>query len=226
MKSSGRVVRLPAVARPFTVSRAVEPFQFRDDQAGAKVQAKKTPDGEADARAAAARADGYRDGFAAGLARGREEGEGKAREAVALLQKAAARLADERSAVLSGAEEDLADLALAVAARVVRREVANDRELVVRVLKEALHRVSPLEEIVVRLHPTDYQVVRDSPGMLETLREIRNFEIAEDRRVGRGGCLVEASSGAVDARLETTLEEIERALHRTAEERRGGSPAL
>jgi flagellar assembly protein FliH len=226
MRSSGRVVRLPAAARPFTVSRAVEPFHFRDDEAASKSPGKRPADAAPDARASAARADGYRDGFAAGLARGREEGEARAREAVALLQRAAARLADERTAVLVGAEQDLANLAVAIAARVVRREVQVDREVVVRVLREALHRVSPIEEIVVRTHPIDFQLIREAPGVIESLREVRNFELTEDRRVGRGGCLVEASSGAVDARLETTLEEIERVLHRAAEERRGGSPAV
>ena len=227
MKLSGKVVRLPAPARPWTVSRAVEPFHFRDEASPPEGAAPRKPaGGDHGSRVAAARSDGYREGFAAGLARGREEGEASAREAVALLRKAAARLADERTAVLAGAEEDVADLAIAIASRVVRREVVVDRDLVVRVLAEALHRVSPLEEIVVRVHPSDYRMIRESATALEALREVRHFEIAEDRRVGRGGCLVEATSGAIDARLETTLEEIERALHRAAEEHRGGTPAL
>lgn len=227
MRSSGKVVRLPAPARPWTVSRAVDPFHFRDEASGPEdAPPRKPPAGDRVARAAAARAEGYREGFAAGLARGREEGEGRTREAVALLQKAAARLADERAAALAGAEKDLADLAIAIATRVIRREAAVDRDLVVRVVREALHRVSPLEEIVVRLHPSDAKMVRETPAAIEALREVRHFEIAEDRRVGRGGCLVEAGSGAIDARLETALEEIERALHRAAEERHGGAPAV
>jgi flagellar assembly protein FliH len=227
MRSSGKVVRLPAPARPWTVSRAVEPFRFDDERASADGAPPGRPaPSDRQGRIATARADGYREGFAAGLARGREEGEAPSRDAVAILRKAAARLADERAAVVAGAEKDLADLAIAIAARVIRREAAVDRDLVVRVVRDALHRVTPLEEIVVRLHPADAKMVRETPTALEALREVRHFEIVGDRRVGRGGCLVEAGAGAIDARLETALEEIERALHRATEGPRGDSPAV
>jgi flagellar assembly protein FliH len=36
----------------------------------------------------------------------------------------------------------------------------------------------------------------------------RQLEIIEDRRVGRGGCVIETSAGTIDARIDTQFEQI------------------
>lgn len=224
MRSSPSVVRLPGPVRGISVSRSVESYRFSEE--GARERARKEAARAAqdvEARLGEAREEGRREGLAEGTARGRQEAEARVREAVQLVEKVASRLSAEREAVLANAEEDLLRLAIAVASRVVRREVSADREVVVRILGDALRRASPLEDVVVRLHPADYRMLREAPGLLAGLSEIRHFELVEDRRVGQGGCLIETGSGAIDARLETALEEIERALGRAAERERPGA---
>jgi len=226
MKSSRSVVRLPGPVRGVAVARAesrdVSSYSFSEESALAcAARDAVTAATDAEARVATASAEAHRRGLVEGLARGREQGEAESREAARLLAAITVRLSAERAAVLAGAESDLLSLAIAVASRIVRREVSIDREIVVRVLEDALRRVSPLEEVVVRVHPSDYLALREAPGVLSALAEARQFELAEDRRVGQGGCLIETGSGAIDARLESALDEIGRALARAADEERG-----
>ncbi|HOP79879.1 MAG TPA: FliH/SctL family protein, partial [Armatimonadota bacterium] len=41
---------------------------------------------------------------------------------------------------------------------------------------------------------------------------IRAVEVIEDRRVDKGGCLIESGNGYLDARIDTQRKEVERAL--------------
>ena len=48
--------------------------------------------------------------------------------------------------------------------------------------------------------------------LLSLLDGIKNLEIVDDRRVGDGGCVIETNAGTIDAKIETQLAEVERAL--------------
>ncbi len=231
MKSSVKVVRVPREVRGLAIVREIEAFGFREEEAEERDGARPTAPGgsaaserptaaEAIERGiVAAREEGKQEGLKEGLARGREEGLETAREPAKLLEKAMRRVTEERETLLAKAERDVLDLAIAVATRIVRREVEVDRDLVTRVIGDALRRASPLEEVVVRVNPTDYARIKSVPGLETSLGEIRHLVLVEDRRVTTGGCLIETTSGAIDARVETQLEEIERALVRA----QGGS---
>jgi flagellar assembly protein FliH len=223
MRSSGSVVRLPKPAKGIAIVRDVRPYGFDEEQASksdAQEREERTTLAEVgpsiDVLIAAAREEGRQEGLREGHARGREEGLETARKAATLLDKALRRVGDERQTLLAKAERDIVDLALAIASRVLRREVDVDRDLVTRVVPDALRRASPLEEVVVRVHPSDYAHIKSVPGLEASLGEIRHLVLVEDRRVSVGGCLVETGSGAIDARVETQLEEITRALARAA----------
>jgi flagellar assembly protein FliH len=103
--------------------------------------------------------------------------------------------------------------ALAVAARIVRREVSIDDNVVLRTIQESLRRVAGVENIRVRLNPGDEAIVRAHRTMLLTGTDsIHDFVIEPDEKVEQGGCILETGSGTVDARLASQLEQIEMAL--------------
>ncbi len=162
---------------------------------------------EADARRIREAAEAERQGVlaAAGEA-GRQEG--LARAAVAL-----AAAAGERDRILASAEPELVRLALAVAGKVVAGEVALDRGVVTRIAAEALQAARDRREVVVRVAPADAAALRaEEPRLLEALARARAVAIREDPAVGRGGVVVETEAGTVDARIETRLDALRRAL--------------
>jgi type III secretion protein L len=134
--------------------------------------------------------------------------EGLARAAVALAAAAA-----ERDRLLASAEPELVRLALAVASRVVAREVALDMGVVTRIASEALEAARERCQVVVRVAPADAAALRaEEPRLLQALGRARSVEIREDPAIGRGGVVVETEAGTVDARIETRLETLRRAL--------------
>lgn len=107
-------------------------------------------------------------------------------------------------------EQDVVELALEIAKKIVGREVMFDREIALTLVKVSLKKINsraPLAQI--HLNPEDYRYI-------ESRREQIDFrgslELIEDRSISPGGCLIHTETGEVDARIESQFEEIAHGL--------------
>ena len=162
----------------------------------------------ADAEAIRAGAAAERDAaVAAGRDQGRAEG---AAEIAALL--AAARLEAQRLRE-AGTPTAIA-LAVKMAEQIVGRAVTLAPALMAEIAGAALEACRPRGDWVrVRVHPDDGAAVtarRDA--LVARAPRAAALEIVGDESVGRYGCVIETAVGRVDARLETQLAALERAL--------------
>jgi len=132
---------------------------------------------------------------------------------VSSLKEATRSLADEREDLIRGAELVVVRLAYEIARKVVGHEVQMSTDAIVYTVREALRRIADRDRIVLRLNPQDVRTIRSNRylqrDLFETFAEV---DIREDEEVARGGCIVETSSGLIDATIETQLAEIEAAL--------------
>jgi flagellar assembly protein FliH len=103
----------------------------------------------------------------------------------------------------------MVQLALAVARRVVHREVSLDPQVLMTMMRVALERVSDAARVTVRLNPADHQSVTAALNGTATSDQVT---LAADGRVPRGGCRVESEYGDVDAGVDAQIQEIARAL--------------
>jgi len=95
----------------------------------------------------------------------------------------------------------------------VAGSVALAPEVVCRIAAEALESARDRCEIELRVNPADAETLRaQEPRLLEVLARARAVAIREDPAVGRGGVIVETEAGTVDARIETRLDALRRAL--------------
>jgi flagellar assembly protein FliH len=178
------------------------------DPSGARTVEDEPDCGEApplDEQLKRARETGYREGEAAACQAARA----KMDAAIDQLGSAVRELAGYRGRLRRDAERDLVKLSVAIAWRILRREVHLDQEAVLGVVKAALERLDAREVCRVRLHPDDLALLN---ARMESLGLGRNVEMAADSSIGRGGAMVETSRGALDASIEGQLQEIERGL--------------
>ena len=130
-----------------------------------------------------------------------------------LLQNLAHELQEEKHQLLENAELTVVRLAYEIAKKILHREVAESSDVIVYVVREALRRIADRDKIVVRVHPEDAAVLRQATELHnELFQTFAGVEIREDEDVSKGGCLVETSTGLIDATLETQLAEVEAAL--------------
>jgi len=143
---------------------------------------------EAEALKAQARDAGYADGYAAAQAEYQE----RLGEILALL----AEIGREREAFFTRAESDLARLATVVAEKIILRQLALSPDTVVEITRACLKRLRDREEIFIRAHPEDMAILAAArPSLLMDHDGLTEFQLIEDRRVNRGGVIVETKSG-------------------------------
>jgi len=151
--------------------------------------------------------------FAKGFAEGQRAGVAATQQETAALAKKLAATLDDlmrvRNEMIRHTEKQMVQLALAVARRVVHREVSLDPQVLMTMMRVALERVSDAARVTVRLNPADHQSVT---AALKDSAASDQVTLAADGRVPRGGCRVESEYGDVDAGVDAQIQEIARAL--------------
>jgi len=132
-------------------------------------------------------------------------------------QAAAARqlfdLAELRHATLQSAERQTLQAVLLVAAELVGRTLHADPEPILALLAPQLARVRRAQSIVLKLHPLDAAWLERNLTKLHAHAELEGqLELRPDATIARGGCMIESTLGEIDARIETRIAELARAL--------------
>ncbi|HSK10825.1 MAG TPA: FliH/SctL family protein [Vicinamibacterales bacterium] len=149
-------------------------------------------------------AKGYEQGERAGLQAGGERAEAMLRRLSQTLEELAAL----RREMIRQTERQMVQLALAIAKRIVRREIALDRDLTQAMVRLALDRLGDSTTVTVRLHPDDFEAVGSGADRWER----SHLSVVADRDVSRGGCLVESDFGFIDGSIEAQFQELARSL--------------
>lgn len=104
-------------------------------------------------------------------------------------------------------------LALAVAKRIVAREIEIDEGAVLARSREAMRKIIGVDKIKIRINPADEEYIREHRNELRNyVDSVREIVIEADSKVERGGCIIESELGNIDARISTQFELIEEAL--------------
>jgi flagellar assembly protein FliH len=165
-------------------------------------EAKETPD-EVGQKA-------YIEGFAKGKKDALESGKRMLEPALNSLREALLELEKVKKDICFNAEKETVELALAIAKKIVGYEVTTKKELVLRVVREALNKVADHDRINIRINPSDFQVCRDVNFQLsELIDNTESITFEEDDKIHKGGCIIETNLGDIDARIEKQLHVIE-----------------
>lgn len=152
-----------------------------------------------------------REAFQAGYANGERAAQAEGARQLALTTRQLAATIDEISALRLGvmrrAERELIHLAVAMAQRIVRREMNIDPDLLLVIARVAIDRLGERAAAVVHLHPDDHAVLAKS-----TVEAAATLELVADPDVPRGGCRIQSAFGEVDAGIEAQMRELSREL--------------
>lgn len=161
-----------------------------------------------------------RQAHAEGLKAGKEQAEADLATVSGALAQALLATGSLRAQLLQESEEDLLQLAVLIAKKIIQQELSLDPGLLARMVQSAIQLASQTGEVVVRLHPEDYALAVHS-GELQRLLETKGeVSIKEDPAVASGGCIVETLRGNIDAGIEAQLDEVGKRLNEERNTRR------
>ena len=192
----GRIVRGSGHVVPAEVLDAKQ-------QAAALLDAARAQAERIRADAEAAREEARRQGHADGQ-------DAAAAEALAVLVAARA----DAAAAMEAAKPAALALASKMAAKIVGRAVDLAPAVLADIAGEALRasRARP-GRVVLRVNPADHATLLGAkPELHARLTAGAELELVPDAAVSRHGCIVETAAGRLDARLETQIAVLEKAL--------------
>ncbi len=104
-------------------------------------------------------------------------------------------------------------LALAMARRVVAREIEIDEGAVLGRTREAIRRIIGVDKIKIHVNPADEDYIREGRNELSSyVDSVKEIVIEADEKIERGGCMIESELGNIDARISTQFGIIEETL--------------
>lgn len=118
------------------------------------------------------------------------------------------RLSGLREELTYRTERDVVELALAVATRILHREVSLDRELLLVMARLALDRMGDVTSATIRLHPDDEAAARAGRDAWTG----RGIAVVADPTVQTGGCVVQTDRGQVEVGIDAQIKELSTAL--------------
>jgi flagellar assembly protein FliH len=145
-------------------------------------------------------------GYIEGEAKGRLLAAEELKPVLARLGNTILQMADSRANYIRQTEGDVVKLSLAVARRIVYRELTIDPGAISGLVKAALEKLQSDVVARARVHPELEATVR---ATIEKSERRASVEVVTDASLDRGGAVIETNRGSLDASIETQLREIE-----------------
>lgn len=147
----------------------------------------------------------YQRGLREGDAAGRQQAAAQIQPVLEKMARAIEEIATFKPRLRHESEADVVTLAIAIARRILYREIATDPDALMGLVRSALDKLDSREVRRVRVSP------QDAPAIQQRLTGMPfKVEIAADAKLQRGSAIFETNQGTLDASIETQLGEIER----------------
>ena len=142
---------------------------------------------------------------------GRQEGiDQGATEVAQIIKRMTEHQQEQEAQVLP----QLLKLVRKMAEKVIGSELEQRPEALVGMIKRTLHdKARQRRSLLLRVNPADLEVVRNERHrLMDALVRASDLAIREDDDISPGGVIIETEAGTIDARLETQLDALERAM--------------
>ena len=155
----------------------------------------------------------YEKGLSDGVRKGRELQRNETLQTIQTMASIVKETSKLKKSILENAEQQIIQLSLAIAEKVIHLEVTTNREVIRGVLKEAIKNISDRENMKIRVHPQDlHYMLEIKSDFLHGFDGVKNIVFEEDEAILRGGAIIETLCGEVDARLDQQYNEIKTSI--------------
>jgi flagellar assembly protein FliH len=119
----------------------------------------------------------------------------------------------QRATLWRQTEKDIISFSIEMARKIIKAEIQENPKVIGEVIKHALRRVVNKEHIRIRISPQDLDDVRaQREDLILVLDGASNVDIVDDRRIDKGGCVIETPAGNIDAKIDTQMDRLVEAL--------------
>jgi flagellar assembly protein FliH len=153
-----------------------------------------------------AEAEGREAGREAGFAGGQAE----VRRLIERTHTVLERAQNKRSEILEETEQQVIDLVLLIARKVIKTVSESQRTVVISNVVQALRKLKARGNILIRVNLVDVKLTTEHiKDFIKIAEGAKDIQVVEDSTVDPGGCVIETDFGEVNARISGQLAELE-----------------
>jgi flagellar assembly protein FliH len=153
-----------------------------------------------------AETEGREAGREAGFAEGREE----VRRLIERTHTVLERAQSKRSEILEETEQQVIDLVLLIARKVIKTVSESQRTVFISNVVQALRKLKTRGNILIRVNLADVKLTTEHiKDFIKIAEGAKDIQVVEDSTVDPGGCVIETDFGEINARISSQLAELE-----------------
>jgi flagellar assembly protein FliH len=158
---------------------------------------------------------GVEEGKQAGYSEGLVTGKSESKAITDQLQPMLGEIVRQKNEIINRSETDLLQLVLILTEKIIGSITASQQELILDTIKKSLPILLEKSKLTIKIAPEQEDFVsKNLENIMALDSDLKEIKIEADRRVGVGGCILETSSGRVDARIDKQIGLLTSALTR------------
>lgn len=210
--SSSRIIRdddsKECTITPYSVKEMKDKGSLKDIQAQAEAILKK-----ASAEREAIEMEAYRKGLEQGQAQGQMMAAKRIEPLVKTLSHAIEELKKMRQHIIEKHQDQIIEILMIMTEKIIHREIHLSPDIILDTLRHACSHLTETDEIRLRVHPSDFEYIRDMERVISTqLTGKGNMHFIEDTNVERGGIIIDTEFGEIDASIRSQIEHMKEVL--------------
>ncbi|MFW0883617.1 FliH/SctL family protein [Candidatus Acidulodesulfobacterium sp. H_13] len=156
-------------------------------------------------------------GYSRGFSEGKKEADRLTEEGIKNILKAAGSIEKFKNELYRDVKRDVIDLSLNIAKAIIKSEVETNRDLIMRIIADAIDKAGDTVNFTIYLNSADYGTLNKNPDAIKnfTAKE-SNIEFLPDRNISQGDVIIKTDFGEIDARIETQIEQIKKIFTKVA----------
>ncbi len=155
---------------------------------------------------------GREEGYNEGYEEGKQEAEELKKQANILIDEALEikeNMQSKYKELLIDVEAEIIKLTLAISKKVIGKEI-QDLDYIENLVSEAMKHLNYSTSLVLRVSEKDFDAASIAkPKILAMAERIESLDIKIDYALPEGSCLIDTSSGSIDASVQTQIDRIE-----------------
>lgn len=156
-----------------------------------------------------AQKEGYQQGIEDGIQKGYNEVAGE----IAFAKKVVESSKKDYQQHIESSESVILDLAMKVAGKVIGRQLENDEESFLSIVKKAIKEARDYREVQLHIHPIQYQsILTHKEELISIFPKDTELYIYPDDDLNESSCIIESENGRIDASVDSQLQEIKMKL--------------
>lgn len=210
--SSSKILRDKKGYASYVMTEIADRGHGRDEFKTSKDQADEILK-EARSRKETIEMEAYRQGLEQGQAEGQKMAMKRLEPLASTFKNAIAELETLREQLTEKHLQEILHIVVLIAEKVIHREIHLAPDTILNTVRASSAHLAETDEIIIRLHPSDYEYTREIEELLGSkLTGRRGISFVEDTGIDRGGVLIETELGDIDATIRSQIDLIRETL--------------